>query len=98
MVFIFLFLFYLFAWLVGWLEPGSTVGMVWYGIGKCIAGFVVYFYYSFLSKLRVVSYLSYLYFICLFFLLLFPLYELLVVVVEDGSESDHIISYLLDLL
>ena len=78
--------------MVGWLVPGSTVGMVWYGIEKCIAGFVVYFYYYFLSKLCVVSYLSYVYFICLFFLLLFSLYELLVVVVEDGSESDHILS------
>jgi len=76
---------------VGWLGPGSAVGMVWYGIGKCIAGFVVYFF--FLSKLCVVSYLSYIYFTLSIFYYIY-LYELLVVaaVGADGSESDHILS------
>lgn len=72
--FVFLFFIYLLGWLVGWLGLDSAVGMVWYGIGKCIAGFVVFIYLFYLfiyllSKLCVVSYLSYIYFICLFFFL-----------------------------
>ena len=98
--FVFLFFIYLLGWLVGWLGLDSTVGTVWYGIGKCIAGFVVFIYlftYLFIVQaLRsVVSILH------LFYLVYFFLYELLVVVVVvvvaavDGSESDHIfISYL----
>jgi len=85
--------FYLFAWLVGWLGLDSAVGMVWYGIGKCIAGFVVFIYlftYLFIVQaLRSVVSILHLSYLSIFSCTNYWWWWWRWM---DGSESDHILS------